>query len=376
MTTPIIYFDNAATTPLDESAAVAMNLFFRTGYGNPNSPHALGKEARRAVETAKEETAALIGADPGKIRFAPSGTIANRMVLNAFPIRHIAVSPIEHKSVLSEIPPSGVMKILGAKRYLDGSDLEARILVRGKPELVSVMTVNNETGIINDVKSIAAAARSSGAMFHTDATAAAGAIPIDVNEIGCDFLTFSAHKLYGPKGIAAVYDRNGLLSDLPYMGTENVPAIVGFGEACRTARETLAAKRSEYSFDADNDYDEIASAFLSGVSSEYCDGVSYLRLDESMHLKKIINVVCEDVDAETLVLLCSERGLMVSAGAACESNEKKPSHVLTAVGLDENLARSAIRISFSRFTAEDEAYRGGAILGSCARLLRETPDFA
>lgn len=376
MTTPIIYLDNAATTKPLPSVAESMSLYLESGYGNPNSTHGIGKEARAAVDIAKKEVADLIGAEPGQIRFAPSGTTANRMVLNAFPIRRIVASSVEHKSVLDEVPTSGIMKILGTKRYLDGSDVESHILMHGKPDLVSVMTVNNETGIVNDVKSIGAAARFAGAMFHTDATAAAGSIPIDVDEIGCDFLTFSAHKLHGPKGIAAIYDRSGLLSDLPYAGTENVPAIVGFGEACRAAKGELDRMKGEYRFDADADYDTLASAFLSGVASECEEGVSYLRLDEFRHLKKIITVVCGNVDAETLVLLCSERGLMVSAGAACESHEKKPSHVLTAIGLDENLARSAIRISFSRFTGEGEAYRGGAILGTCARLLRETPDFA
>lgn len=377
----MIYLDNAATTRMDPRVFDAMIPYLCDRCGNPNSPHAAGREAKAAVETAREQVASLINADPEQIVFAHSATYANRMVFDRYAYGYPVVSAVEHSSVLeaAKAQEGEYYSILpdktGAvppKRMKEG----LYSLFKGGNEvdrMASFMLVNNETGAVNDVEKLAEEAAAYGMWFHTDATAAAGAMRIDVKTLtGVDFMTFSAHKMHGPKGAAVLYCRNPkcALAFTNEGGTPNVPAIVGFGEACRIQNDLI---RRNGAYDAD--YDGMAAAFLDSLE-EGLDSGYELNIPEwtPEHFNRVISVQFCGVDAETLVMLSSQRGLMISAGAACESNEKKPSHVLTAVGLTDDEARSSVRVSFSRITTEKDCVDGGAILADCVNQLRRMRD--
>ena len=369
----MIYLDNASTTRMDPRVFDAMIPYLGDLCGNPNSPHAMGRQAKEAVENARKQVADLIGAGPEQIVFTHSATDANRMVFERLDFGHPVVSAVEHSSVLSaaknaymyddyDLPTvpvtdagvvsEGNLRAHLAKRFSDGSAID---------NVASFMLVNNETGAVNDVKKLKKITDKYGMWFHTDATAAAGAMMIDVNDLDCDFMTFSAHKMHGPKGVAALYRKDPRI-DFPYDGTPDVPAIVGFGEACRIQKELMPEA---------GEYESAAEIILFGLS--FLDSIFDINTRKAAmgeHSDHILSLLFPGVDAETLVMLCSERGLMISAGAACESNEKKPSHVLTAMGLTPEEARSSVRISFSRMTTIDDCAEGAKILAGCVNDLR------
>lgn len=377
----MIYLDNASTTRTDPRVFDAMIPYLGDLCGNPNSPHEMGRRARDAIKKAREQVADLIGAVPEQIVFTHSATDANRMVFERYDYGRPVVSAVEHSSVLRaarnsmdtddyELPavpvtPSGVVWEAILRKYLkdrfpDGNGID---------NVASFMLVNNETGAVNDLNKLEEIASEYLLWFHTDATAAAGAMKIDVNSLRCNFMTFSAHKMHGPKGAAALYLRDPYVS-LPYEGTPDVPAIVGFGEACRIQKELIDGNASGF----DADYDKLADVFWTGVAL-LTDSIFHVntewRAGRSEHFNRILSFRFPGVDAETLVMLCSERGLMISAGAACESNEKKPSHVLTAMGLTPEEARSSVRVSFSRMTTIEECAEGAKILAGCVNDLRK-----
>lgn len=386
----MIYLDNASTTRMDPRVFDAMIPYLGDMCGNPNSPHALGKQAKEAVEKARKQVADLIGAYPEQIVFTHSATDANHMVFKKLDFDHTslaAVSAVEHSSVLEAaeelfwrpedpedyesvnltvpVTNTGIVSEKILRDYLGNWDW-----MRGRGSFASIMLVNNETGAVNDVKRLSQIMHENRwYFFYTDATAAAGAMKIDVKDIDCDFMTFASHKMHGPKGVAALYSKNAYPHEFPYDGTPDVPAIVGFGEACRIQKELIDGN----SFGFDADYDKIADVFLAGLTcyiSSVFD-VNTRKHAEGEHFNRILSLRFPGVDAETLVMLCSERGLMISAGAACESNEKKPSHVLTAMGLTPEEARSSVRVSFSRMTTIEECTEGAEILASCVNDLRE-----
>lgn len=364
----ILYFDNASSTPADPAVLAAMIPYFAEEFGNPASPHAMGREAESAVETAGEQAARLIGTDSSHIIFFHSATEANRQIMN-WGIPAIMATPEEHSSVLrfSGTPRDGWdSRIVTA----DPAEIEARVKDAGPGGyfgwMASVQLVNNETGAVNDVKHLAQVLHRAGALLHTDATAAAGAMQVDAEALGCDFMTFSSHKMYGPKGAAALYVKNPDWADLvQYGGTVNVPALVGFGKACETARAVLERNGR------DNDYERLAYVFLAELETILgTDGFAVNIHEDRAWFKKILNIRFDGVDAETLVYLCSDNGLMISAGAACESHEQKPSHVLKAMGLSDEQARSSVRVSFSRYTTVKDAECGAEILADCVKRLR------
>lgn len=375
----MIYLDNASTTRMDPKVFDAMIPYLCDKCGNPNSPHALGKEAEAAVERAREQVAALINADPEQIVFAHSATDANRMAFDRFSYGFPVVSSVEHSSVLDaayaqegdcyRILPDEKTGIVSPDR-MRGS---LRVFFKDTPQvdhMASFMLVNNETGAVNDVKALAKEACAYWLWFHTDATAAAGAMRIDAKDLGVDFMTFSAHKMHGPKGAAALYCRDPqcALAFANEGGTPNVPAIVGFGEACRIQKEWIGQMGIW-----DADYSSMTEIFECNLwGSLEKDGKGYVRNcpDGGTHFDRILSLRFDGVDAEMLVQLCSDRGLMISAGAACKSHEQKPSHVLTAMGLTDDEARSTVRISFSRMTSADDCAEGAAILARCVNDLR------
>lgn len=372
----MIYLDNASTTRMDPKVFDAMIPYLCDKCGNPNSPHALGKEARAAVERAREQVAALINADPEQIVFAHSATDANRMAFDRFSYGFPVVSSVEHSSVLDaawaqegdcyRILPDEKTGIVSPDR-MRGS---LRVFFKDTPQvdhMASFMLVNNETGAVNDVKALAKEACAYWLWFHTDATAAAGAMRIDAKDLGVDFMTFSAHKMHGPKGAAALYCRDPqcVLAFANEGGTPDVPAIVGFGEACRIQKEILDQRGGW----TDADYNGFACSFLASLESKTGFRLNQPCLARS-HFDRILSVYFAGVDAEMLVQLCSDRGLMISAGAACKAHEQKPSHVLTALGMTDDEARSTVRISFSRMTSADDCAEGAAILARCVNDLR------
>lgn len=372
----MIYLDNAATTRMDPRVFDAMIPYLCDRCGNPNSPHAAGREAKAAVEMAREQVASLINADPEQIVFTHSATYANRMVFDRYAYGYPVVSAVEHSSVLEAakaqegeyysilpdktgtVPPKRMKE--GLYGFFKGGNEVDR--------MASFMLVNNETGAVNDVEKLAEEAAAYGMWFHTDATAAAGAMRIDVKTLpGVDFMTFSAHKMHGPKGAAALYCWNPKCAAafINEGGTPNVPAIVGFGEACRIQKEILDQRGGW----TDADYNGFACSLLASLESKTGFRLNQPCLAQG-HFDRILSVYFAGVDAEMLVQLCSDRGLMISAGAACKAHEQKPSHVLTALGLTDDEARSSVRISFSRMTTEKDCVDGGAILADCVNQLR------
>ena len=371
----MIYLDNAATTKTDPRVVAAMLPYYTDWYGNPNSPHAAGELAKGAVELAREQVAALIHAKPDEIWFFHTATDANRYALEAGG-GCVFSSRMEHSSIVDELDsllvpeyikprPSGRIDPDEFKAFLDGCDKYF------PGSTASFMLVNNETGVVNDVKSLAKIAGEYGLWFHTDATAAAGAMSIYVNELGCDMMTFSAHKMHGPKGIAALYCAEPELMNGRYFGTPDVPAIVGFGEACAIQQEYLRAGCGE-----DIDYRYLKHIFFTNLNEELneltwqTNGRPGWAVTSAHFFDRIFSVRFDGVDAETLVMLCSQNGLMISAGAACNSEEKEPSHVLLAMGLSPEKAMESVRISFSRMTTADDCAEGAKILARCVNQLR------
>ena len=368
----MIYLDNASTTRTDPRVFDVMIPYLCDTFGNPNSPHAAGKKAKAAVEKAREQAAALINADPEQIVFAHSATDANSMVFKRYAYGIPVVSAVEHSSVLeaARVTPYTVLPDKTGTVSPERLREDLNCLFKDRLQfdrMASFMLVNNETGAVNDVEKLAEEAAAYGMWFHTDATAAAGAMRIDVKTLpGVDFMTFSAHKMHGPKGAAALYCRNPkcALAFTNEGGTPNVPAIVGFGEACRIQKKILDQRGGW----TDADYNGFAGSFLASLESKTGFRLNQPCLAQG-HFDRILSVYFAGVDAEMLVQLCSDRGLMISAGAACKAHEQKPSHVLTALGMTDDEARSTVRISFSRLNTAEECAEGAEILAGCVNDL-------
>lgn len=380
----MIYLDNAATTKPDERVIAEMMPYLKGQYGNPGSVYSFGAKAREAVENARSQVAEMIGAKPEQIIFTSGGTEANNIALRATSNyikskrkNQIVVSPIEHDSIINcaehldrnkivkvrypDVSPNGVVSLSSVERC-----------VNKKTGLVSVMYINNETGVENPVKDIGVLCRDKGVLFHTDCVQAASYRQIDVDEIQCDLLSLSSHKLYAPKGIGALYVRDkSILS--PFIlggsfqefgvrsGTENVAGIVGFGKACELMR--LNIKNEEMSV-----YN-LRRAFIAELSRKI--GNIYINGNRDAH-SKIINLRIDNLDGETLVLMLDSLGVMVSAGSACRSLESEPSRVLTAMGISAEDARNSIRVSFSKYNTLEEVEEAANLIVKCVNAIRNS----
>ncbi len=345
------YLDHNATTPLDERVLAAMMPFLQSSYGNPSSLYRSGRIARQAIEQAREQVAALVAAAPSQLVFTSGGSEANNLAIKGvvMPGERLAVSAVEHASVMDsarQVAGTNMDVIaVDANGYLDRQCLTRSL--RYAPKLVSVMTANNETGVIEDVAAVAEMVKAVGAVFHTDAVQAAGKIPLNFEATGADLMTLSAHKLYGPKGAGAlVVDRKVKMSPLVSgggqerglrAGTENVAAIVGFGMAAELAVQELQARRQ---------HSLILRQYLEGRLAEIEEIVVFARNAE--RLPNTVFFALPGIDAETLLMNLDKAGLDVSGGAACGSGKQDPSHVLLAMGVEASLARCAIRISVGR----------------------------
>jgi len=355
------YFDHNATTRIDEAVLDTMMPFLREAYGNASSRHDDGTRARQAVELAREQVASLVGAQPSQVVFVSGGTEANNMFVKGMAAylkpAQIAVSAIEHpcvmKSAASLVRSGWKLRKLGVDTNgaLDLEDVE--MALREPSSLVSVMLANNETGVLQPVAEVAKRARAANAWMHTDSVQCAGKLPIDFDSLGVHALTLSAHKMYGPKGAGAlVVDKrlpikplidgggheHGLRS-----GTENVPAIVGFGAACELAARRMQslAEQSARLRDLIETGLVESGAIVFGVSSARLPNTSYFSF--------------ENIDGESLVIELNKAGFSVASGSACSSTSTEPSSTLLAMGVEPDLARGAVRVSLGADNTEQQA---------------------
>lgn len=360
----VIYLDNNATTAVAAEVLEAMLPFLRDQYANPSSPHSFGGAILRALDQARERTAALLAVHPSEILFTSGGTEANHLaihgVLSALPAekRHVIVSSVEHSAILRPCEMLEKQGYIITRLPVDGDgqmNPEAlKQAIRPETALASIMAANNETGVIFPINELAAIAQSRGVVFHTDAVQAVGKIPIDLKEIPVGLLSLSGHKLHAPKGIGVLYIKKGTPWKPVILGghqerdrrggTENVPGIVGVGKACE---ELISQKQGEI---------ERIRQLRDKLERELENRVSKMVIHGKWgdRLPNTSLISFQNVDSETLILALSDRGVCVSSGSACVSGLMLPSHVLKAMAVPEPLARGTIRFSLSRYTTADE----------------------
>jgi cysteine desulfurase len=383
-TCDVIYLDNNATTmPLPEVAHV-MGESLLNNWGNPSSVHRFGQAARAHVEDAREQVAQLVGAGAREIIFCSSGTesasLALRGVVQAHAKRRLIVtSKLEHSAVRNlaeQLESDGVCQVIWVEHATNGElHLERlRLLVKKHAHeiaLVSLMSVNNETGVALCVREVGEICRESGVLFHTDATQSVGRQPFDVADAMVDFATFTAHKLHGPKGVGALFARRGApitpqLVGGPQerdrrAGTENVPGVVGFGVAALAARQWLKQSAGV----APNTLrDEFERLIQTSIPDAVINGIGATRVWNTS------NIAFAHLEAEAIVLALSNAGVCASAGAACSSGSLDPSPVLLAMGIAPVLAHASVRFSLSRFTTREDIVRAATIVCDCVRQLR------
>ncbi|GHV27503.1 cysteine desulfurase IscS [Synergistales bacterium] len=360
-----IYLDNSATTATAVEVRDAMLPYFHEAMGNPNSLHSWGRESRKAVDEARESVASLIGASAGDIIFTGSGSAADNLAVKgaAWSARggkkHVITSAVEHHAVLRTVQWLGKngfdVTILPVDEYGAVSPEALEGAIRPDTILASVMYANNEVGTINPIAKLGGICKTKGILFHTDAVQAAGHIPLDVRELPVDMLTMSAHKMYGPKGIGALYLRKGVkLTPVLHgggqefglaSGTENVPGIVGFGAAARLAEKLFAAGEAER-------LTKLREKLLDGIVERIPD--SFVTGHRTERLPFLASVCVRRIEGEGMVLRLDFVGVGVSSGSACTSGSLDPSHVLLAMGLDHATSHGSVRLSLGRETSEDD----------------------
>lgn len=355
------YLDNNATSPLLPEVFEAMRPYFMEKFGNASSIHQQGQQARAAVEQAREQVAELLNCRPAEIVFTSGGTEGDNLALSGLvkPDDHVITSSVEHHAVLNTCKR---LEAIGCEvTYLpvDGRALvdpdDVRRAIRPQTKLVSIIFANNETGVLQAVDEIGKIAAEADVYFHTDAVQAAGKVPIDVKQTGCDLLTLTAHKMHGPQGAGALYVRKGtLLQPLFYggrhersrrAGTENLAGLVGLGKAAEMARLGFSdgsVKRMSALRDR-----------LERTIVETMDQVT-VNSAGAPRVPNTTNIVFECLEGEAMVIALDLKGLSVSTGAACSSGAIEPSHVLTAMGLSPDRARASIRFSLGKGNTADD----------------------
>lgn len=385
----MIYLDNAATTKIDDRVLEKMLPFFKEEYGNPGSIYGLGRKAFDAVRGARSQVARLFGCSSENVFFTSGGSEGNNTIIKGLSAylaknnkRHILVSAIEHDSVIKAAMSLSVYNFDVQFLKPDTSNtISAELIesnIRDDTGLVVVMYANNETGVINDINGIGRLCKGRGVLFFTDCVQAAGQFPIEVNKNNIDFATVASHKIHGPKGVGAIYVRDPAMIS-PIInggaeqesglrgGTENVPGIVGFGEACRLAVDELddtmykVTKNKQIFVGAltDNIQEESLADF--GI---HCNVYPYVKRG------KVLNLRVDGVNGETLVLMMDSVGVCISAGSACRAHEQEPSRVLLAHGLTPNEARNSVRISFSKNDDENDLIEAAKLMINCIKTLR------
>ena len=359
-----IYFDHAATTPVDRRVLEKMLPYFTENFGNPNSQHAFGRETVAAVDAARDEIASLIGAKPSEIYFISGGTEADNWALRgaaqalAHKGKHLIVSAVEHPAMIAtakDLAKKGFEVTFAEVDEYGKADLaKLERAIRPDTTFIGVMTANNEVGTIQPVAEISAMARARGIVFFTDAVQAVGALKTDVKSPAVDMLSFSGHKFYGPKGIGVLYVRAGLRIDRLVTGghqergmrggTTNVPAVVGIAEALRIATEELDRNAAYVA--------SLRDRFISRVLRE----IPYVKLNghPKDRLPANANFSFRYIEGESLLYSLDLAGVAVSSGSACSSGSLEPSHVLLAMGVPEGLAHGSIRFSFGKDNTPEE----------------------
>lgn len=381
-----IYFDHAATTPLCKEALDKMLPYFTDIFGNPNSQHYYGRESVKAVDEARDSIAKIINAKPNEVYFTSGGTEGDNWALRGIAHaykekgKHIIISPIEHAAMLSTakaLKKEGFeieyMKV-DEFGFVDLAHLKS--IIRKDTIFVGCMMANNEVGTIEPIKEIAEIAHANGSIMFTDAVQAAGVLKIDVKELGVDLMSMSAHKIYGPKGVGALYIRNGVKVEsiltgghqerMKRGGTTNVAGIVGFSEAFRIAIK-----------DIDKNFEYVSSLrdhFIDRVLAE----VPFVKLNgpRENRLPANADFSFKFIEGESILFSLDLAGIAVSSGSACSSGSLEPSHVLLALGLPEELAHGSIRFSFGKHnTMEEVDYAVDVIKESVQRLREMSPLF-
>lgn len=370
ISSPEIYLDHAATTPVDPQVAVAMRPWFTEQFGNPSSIYRLGQDARAAVELSRQQCARVLRCQPSEIVFTSGATESNNQVLLDLLFSHSAgtghpphliTSAVEHHAVLHPaewLRERGVdITILpvDAAGLIDPDDL--RKAIRPSTRLISAMYVNNEVGTIQPVRELASIAREQGVPFHSDAVQAPGHLPLDVDSLGVDYLSLSAHKFYGPKAVGILYVRKGSPFSRLQMGggqeggrrggTENVPGIVGLGMALEIAERNRDAYGQHCR--------QIRDGLWDGLQ-EHIGGIELNGppLDATTRITNNLSIAVDGVQGETVLLNLDMEGIAASAGSACTTGNTQPSHVLIAMGHSPERARSSIRLTSGRCNVLDD----------------------
>lgn len=380
-----IYFDHSATTPMLPEVIEAMSPYFSERCGNASSIHSFGREAKKALEEGRERLARLIHADPSEIIFTSGGTESDNLAVKGAALQghrrggHIVTSRIEHPAVLE---PCAHLKGLGfdvtevpvSKDALIDPET-VRDAITDDTFLISIMMANSEVGTIQPIDEIGRIAEEADVLFHTDAVQAAGKIPIDVKGLGVDMLSISSHKLHGPKGIGALYVREGTdIEPILHGGgherglrssTENVPGIVGFGTAAEIAREDMGAV-SEHLREL---RDRIVKDVLASVPNSYLNGHPDKRLAGNAHFR------FDFIEGEGLILGLDMLGIATSTGSACSTGSLEPSPVLLAMGLKHEQARGSLRVTLGRENNHEEAGYFIEVLPGVVSKLRDISPF-
>ncbi len=359
-----IYLDYAATTPVHPEVLKAMLPYFGDVFGNPSAIYSCGQEARGAVEEARGKVAGLIGARSEEIIFTSGGTEADNLALTGIAYaneakgNHIITAVVEHHAILEtcrflEKRGFKVSYLPVDEQGLVSPD-ELKRAITPKTVLISVALANNEIGTIQPLAELAAIAREAGVYLHTDAVQAVGRIPVDVSKLKVDLMSMSAHKLYGPKGVGALYIRKGT-KIAPIMhgggqergrrsGTENTTAIIGFGRAAEIAGRDMAAEARRLK----QLRDRLIKGILEGIDSSRLNGHPQKRLPNN------VNISFDFVEGESIVLNLDLKGICASTGSACSSSSLEPSHVLLALGIPPQQAHGSLRLTLGRWTTDEE----------------------
>lgn len=361
-----VYLDYSATTPVKEEVLQQMIPYFTQNFGNPSSLYTIGLEAKAAVDKARAQVAHLIGADPSELYFDGGGSesdnwtifgVADAMKKKG---KHIITTKIEHHAILhsTEFLEKHGYEVtyldVNKEGFVDPAALEDAI--REDTILVSVMFVNNEIGTVEPIKELCEIAHKHDVLFHTDAVQAIGNVPIDVHDLGVDFMSMSSHKIYGPKGEGGMYIRKGVR--IPSFihggaqekgkraGTENLAGIVGFGAAAELAEQNLEHHRKHCS--------ELRDYLMDRITAEIPDVIVNGPSDHSKRHPGNLNVTFAKIEGESILLLLDSFGIAVSTGSACSSKSLKPSHVLSAIGVSDELIHGSVRFTVGDFTTKED----------------------
>ena len=360
-----IYLDHSATTPVDLEVAALMMTYYTEKYGNPSSVHGFGREAKQALEEARRQVAELIGATPQEVTFTSGGTEADNLAILGIAEalrkkgKHLITSAIEHHAVLETceyLEKNGFeLTVIPVDSEGIVSVEDVRKAVRPDTILISVMHANNEVGAIQPIVEIGKLAKELGITFHVDAVQSLGKIPINVKDLNIDLLTVSSHKIYGPKGVGALYIRKGVRI-VPLVhggsqekrcrsGTENTPGIIGFGKACELIGSRMAEETEHQR--------KLCAKLMNGI----LERIKYVKVNGPLGEKRLtnnVNVSIQFVEGESLLLSLDMLGIAASSGSACTSGSLDPSHVLLAMGLVHEIAHGSLRFSLGRQNTEEE----------------------